>query len=459
MTKSTPDAEQQPNAASASVKSNEKATKRRSRFAPRRVNLRSVSAVATCALLAGAFVLPSSYVKEGPGPLFDVLGTYQEKDVIEVSGAPSYKTFGKMNMTTVSVSGGPYTELSGAEAFYGWLAFDGNRSLVVPTDALYPHVSHEQATAATGAQMADSQTQAKVAAMRQLKMAVTEKVQVLSTVEGSPAASALKADDRIVKVGEKQIETLTDVPKAVNAANGSAIDVTVERDGKQQTFKLTPVRSSDDSRWILGAGLKQSYDLPAHVQYNLDGVGGPSAGLMLALGTVDKLSEGTLLADEDAGGDPYRSYISGTGTIDANGKVGAIGGIKYKILATGRYGARYFLAPKENCDSIVKMQAEDPALFNYYHAGQVKGEMVVIPVSTLDEAVKTVEAIKSGTPDDSLPRCGSEHNVSLREILTRIAQNSPGTLRYRGCSVPSLPLLSAVFRPELLRGSALLRHL
>lgn len=407
MTKSTPDAEQQPNAASASVKSNEKATKRRSRFAPRRVNLRSVSAVATCALLAGAFVLPSSYVKEGPGPLFDVLGTYQEKDVIEVSGAPSYKTFGKMNMTTVSVSGGPYTELSGAEAFYGWLAFDGNRSLVVPTDALYPHVSHEQAAAATGAQMADSQTQAKVAAMRQLKMAVTEKVQVLSTVEGSPAASVLKGDDRIVKVGEKQIETLTDVPKAVNASNGSAIDVTVERDGKQQTFKLTPVRASDDSRWILGAGLKQSYDLPAHVQYNLDGVGGPSAGLMLALGTVDKLSEGTLLADEDAGGDPYRSYISGTGTIDANGKVGAIGGIKYKILATGRYGARYFLAPKENCDSIVKMQAEDPALFNYYHAGQVKGEMVVIPVSTLDEAVKTVEAIKSGTPDDSLPRCGS----------------------------------------------------
>ena len=407
MTKSTPDAEQQPNAASASVKSNEKATKRRSRFAPRRVNLRSVSAVATCALLAGAFVLPSSYVKEGPGPLFDVLGTYQDKEVIEVSGAPSYKTYGKMNMTTVSVSGGPYTELSGAEAFYGWLAFDGNRSLVVPTDALYPHVSHEQATAATGAQMADSQTQAKVAAMRQLKMAVTEKVQVLSTVEGSPAASALKANDRIVKVGEKQIETLTDVPKAVNASNGSPIDVTVERDGKQQTFKLTPVRSSDNSRGILGAGLKQSYDLPAHVQYNLDGVGGPSAGLMLALGTVDKLSEGTLLADEDAGGDPYRSYISGTGTIDANGKVGAIGGIKYKILATGRYGARYFLAPKENCDSIVKMQAQDPDLFNYYHAGQVRGTMVVVPVSTLDEAVKTVEAIKSGTPDDSLPRCGS----------------------------------------------------
>ena len=55
----------------------------------------------------------------------------------------------------------------------------------------------------------------------------------------------------------------------------------------------------------------------------------------------------------------------------------------------------------------MKMQAQDPDLFNYYHAGQVSGTMTVIPVSTLDEAVKTVEAIKSGTPDDSLPRCGS----------------------------------------------------
>jgi len=99
--------------------------------------------------------------------------------------------------------------------------------------------------------------------------------------------------------------------------------------------------------------------------------------------------------------------VSGAGTIDANGNVGAIGGIKYKILATGRYGARYFLAPKENCDSVLKMQEQDPSMLNYYHAGQVRGTMVVVPVSTLDEAVQVVNAIKSGAPDDSLPRCGS----------------------------------------------------
>ncbi len=115
----------------------------------------------------------------------------------------------------------------------------------------------------------------------------------------------------------------------MNASNGSAIDVTVERGGKQQTFKLDPGSFSDDSRWILGAGLKQSYDLPAHRAVQPDGVGGPSAGLMLALGTVDKLS-GVPCSPMRTPEAAVRSYISGTGTV-SDGKVGAIGGIKYKI--------------------------------------------------------------------------------------------------------------------------------
>ncbi len=64
------------------------------------MNLRSVSARRP-ALLAGAFVLPAPMLRRA---CLDVLGTYQDKDVIEVSGAPSYLTLGKMNMTTVSVS-------------------------------------------------------------------------------------------------------------------------------------------------------------------------------------------------------------------------------------------------------------------------------------------------------------------------------------------------------------------
>ena len=64
---------------------------------------------------------------------------------------------------------------------------------------------------------------------------------------------------------------------------------------------------------------------------------------MLTLGTIDKLTEQSLLAPEGAGNeDSARSYVAGTGTIDASGKVGAIGGIKYKIIASGHHGAHYF---------------------------------------------------------------------------------------------------------------------
>ena len=146
--------------------------------------------------------------------------------------------------------------------------------------------------------------------------------------------------------------------------------MTVERDGQQRSVTLNPVRSAEGDRWVVGISLKQSYDLPAQVQYNLDGVGGPSAGLMLALGTVDKLSEGSLLADEDAGGDPYRSYVSGTGTIDPNGKVGAIGGIRPRFWQRAAT-VRAISWPQENCDSVLKMQEQDPSMLNYYHAGRV----------------------------------------------------------------------------------------
>ena len=73
----------------------------------RPLNLRFLTASATCLLMLGAFVLPSSYSKEGPGPLFDILGQYQDQDIIQIDGTQTYPTTGKLNMTTVSDSGGP----------------------------------------------------------------------------------------------------------------------------------------------------------------------------------------------------------------------------------------------------------------------------------------------------------------------------------------------------------------
>ncbi|MEU9125147.1 S16 family serine protease [Streptomyces sp. NPDC048506] len=111
------------------------------------------------------------------------------------------------------------------------------------------------------------------------------------------------------------------------------------------------------------------------VKLALDDVGGPSAGLMFSLGIVDKL------ASDGTGGDLTGGRtIAGTGTMDADGKVGAVGGAALKAQAAKRDGASVFLVPKAECEQV------QPA-----PAG-----LRLIPVTTLREAVHTLRALGRG---------------------------------------------------------------
>ncbi|RSX54344.1 Lon protease [Bifidobacterium goeldii] len=108
------------------------------------------------------------------------------------------------------------------------------------------------------------------------------------------------------------------------------------------------------------------------VSMHVDDIGGPSAGMMYALGVIDKLTE----ADETGG-----KIIAGTGTMNAKGKVGAIGGIRLKMIGAKRDGAQWFIAPESNCDEVV---------------GHVPDGLHVVKVSTLDEAYQALVAIGEG---------------------------------------------------------------
>lgn len=118
----------------------------------------------------------------------------------------------------------------------------------------------------------------------------------------------------------------------------------------------------------------------ATVTMHVDDIGGPSAGMMYTLGLISKLT-----AADEAGGET----IAGTGTIDENGEVGAIGGIRLKMLGAKRDGATWFLAPESNCDSVV---------------GHVPDGLRDVKVSTLQEAYEALVAIGNGE-GDSLPHC------------------------------------------------------
>jgi PDZ domain-containing protein len=124
-----------------------------------------------------------------------------------------------------------------------------------------------------------------------------------------------------------------------------------------------------------------AYEFPFEVDIQLDDVGGPSAGMMFALGIMDKLEEGSLTGGE---------AIAGTGTIDASGTVGPIGGIRQKLFGAERAGAEYFLAPADNCDEV---------------RGHVPDGLRVFAVKTLDDALAALGAVSSGGDLDALPAC------------------------------------------------------
>lgn len=118
------------------------------------------------------------------------------------------------------------------------------------------------------------------------------------------------------------------------------------------------------------------------VTLHLADVGGPSAGLFFALGIVDKLD------GDGKGGDLTGGRtVAGTGTIQKNGEIGAVGGVSMKTQAAKRDGATVFLVPKAEC---TEARAELP------------DGLRLIPVTNLTGAVSSLKALEKG---HKVPSC------------------------------------------------------
>ncbi|MEV7445261.1 S16 family serine protease [Streptomyces sp. NPDC091204] len=118
------------------------------------------------------------------------------------------------------------------------------------------------------------------------------------------------------------------------------------------------------------------------VDLNLADVGGPSAGLLFSLGVVDKLD------GDGSGGDLTGGRsIAGTGTITADGTVGAVGGVALKTQAARRDGASVFLVPKAECADA---------------RSELPEGLRLVPVTSLTDAVNSLRALKRG---EDVPSC------------------------------------------------------
>ncbi|MDG4822938.1 PDZ domain-containing protein [Asanoa sp. WMMD1127] len=328
-----------------------------------------LGAVITVLLSFGVLSAPVPYVVLSPGPTVNTLGKEADKEVIQITGAQSYNSAGQLRLTTVKVA--PETKLLPAIA--GWFSDD---EAVVPRELIYPPDQTEQQVEQQNAEdFQASQTSAETAALTELGYPIQVAVK---TVAGDGAAySLLKPGDVITSVDGKPVRTAPDLTDAIRAKPaGSSVTVGYTRAGQAAEAKITP--KTVDGQQRIGVEIEQKQPHPFDLKFDLEDIGGPSAGLMFTLGIIDKLG-----ADDLTGG----KIIAGTGTIDDQGNVGPIGGIPQKLVGAKDAGAVAFLVPADNCEEAKKNAVDGLPLYK---------------VGTLDEALKALNALKSGS---TAPMC------------------------------------------------------
>lgn len=157
-----------------------------------------------------------------------------------------------------------------------------------------------------------------------------------------------------------------------------------EGDTPDEIREHTAAQMEKSQNEAVTAALRELNMSPDEVEIDLqlENVGGPSAGLLFTLGVIAKL-------DGDGRGDSLTGgrTIAGTGTIDADGDVGPVGGVPLKTQAAARDGATVFLVPEAECADA---QTDLPE------------GLRLVPVSDLDSALDALKALDDG---GSVPAC------------------------------------------------------
>lgn len=339
---------------------------------PRRRRTRLLLIVAAVVAVFGALLLPVPYVILSPGPVFNTLGDYAGEEILQIDGTTTYPTTGQLDMTTVRERGGPYGPVPIAEAV---LAALGGESRVVPEDLVFPPgVTSQQSREQGAAEFTAAQSYAVAAALSSLDIPVTEEALIARVEEDGPAWGVLEIGDIVLAADGQPVTSSSQFVEIVQAGTpGTDLSMRVRREDQEESLTVTLGENPDDpSQGRLGVLVRSVYQGPFPIEFSLGGVGGPSAGMMFALAIVDELTPGELTGGES---------IAGTGTIDPEGNVGAIGGIEQKMIGARSTGATLFLAPESNCDAV---------------SGSIPNGLTVAAVSTLDEAKAAIAAFSSG---------------------------------------------------------------
>ena len=206
-------------------------------------------------------------------------------------------------------------------------------------------------------------------------------------VTWSPSDAVLDPGDRIIEVAGQPIDGVEDLSRILAGMQpGDLVEMQIERPeaGILEVEVELTVAPDDPDRTIVGFYPfdTRRVELPFDLDIDTGSIGGPSAGLAFTLTLIDELTPGEL-----TGG----GRVAVTGTIELDGSVGAIGGLRQKASAVAQAGVDVFLVPAAQSE-------EDLAA-----ARRAGGDdLQIIPVATLEEAIVALEAL-GGDPIPPAP--------------------------------------------------------
>ncbi len=176
----------------------------------------------------------------------------------------------------------------------------------------------------------------------------------------------LKVGDEIVKVNDKNISTYDDIVKYIKES-GDTIPITVKRNNKEiiTNNKLIKINGEEKLGIVISNEIKYTSNPEVKLKFN-GKEAGPSGGLMIALTIYDKLVKEDITKGR---------LVVGTGTIDINGNVGEIGGVKHKLLAASKKKADIVFVPFDNYKEAKTIYDKNDYKF------------VLVPVKTFDDAI------------------------------------------------------------------------
>jgi PDZ domain-containing protein len=189
------------------------------------------------------------------------------------------------------------------------------------------------------------------------------------------AITDIEAKDKLISINDITFNDKQELDSIIDSFNvGDTVSVKVINDGKEKERKAT-IQCEDEDKYI---GLYITQDIDYEVERNIkfkvaDNESGPSGGLMMALEIYNELIEEDLT----------KGYaIAGTGTLDINGDVGSISGIKYKLKSAEKENVKIFFVPSgENYEEAKELKEK----YNY--------KIDVIPVDNIEDALNYLSTL------------------------------------------------------------------